>query len=86
MQKAWEQRIGKHRERAEHGYAGDRVGDVFVIGRSRREASADVAERYNAMTYLDEVHVIELWLRASERIRQSGRSLAIVAMPVWLDT
>ena len=30
--------------------------------------------------------IIELWFKASERIKQSGRSLAIVAMPVSFDT
>jgi hypothetical protein len=30
--------------------------------------------------------IIELWLGASDRIRQSESNLAIVAIPVWLDT
>ncbi|CLA39187.1 Uncharacterised protein [Mycobacterium tuberculosis] len=30
--------------------------------------------------------IIELWFRASDRIRQFGISFASVAMPVWLDT
>ena len=30
--------------------------------------------------------IIELWFQASDRIRQSGSSLAMVGMPVWFDT
>jgi len=30
--------------------------------------------------------IIELWFLASDRIRQSGRSFAIVAIPVWFET
>ena len=30
--------------------------------------------------------IIELWLSASDRIRQLGNSLAMVGMPVWLET
>ena len=30
--------------------------------------------------------IIELWLSASDRIRQFGISLAMVEMPVWLET
>ena len=30
--------------------------------------------------------IIELWLSASDRIRQFGISLAMVAMPVWFET
>ena len=30
--------------------------------------------------------IIELWFSASDRIRQFGISLAMVAMPVWFET
>ena len=30
--------------------------------------------------------IIELWLSSSERIRQSGISLAMVEIPVWFET
>ena len=30
--------------------------------------------------------IIELWLSASDRIRQFGISLPMVAMPVWFET
>ncbi len=30
--------------------------------------------------------IMELWLKASDRIRQSGSSLAMVEMPVSFDT
>ncbi len=30
--------------------------------------------------------IIELWLKASEMMRQLGISFAMVAMPVWLET
>ena len=30
--------------------------------------------------------IMELWLSASDRIRQFGSSLAMVGMPVWFET
>ena len=47
MQKALRQRIGEHRQRAEHGDAGDRIGGVLVVAgrrglcREHRRGAAD---------------------------------------------
>ena len=77
--------VAVHRIQA---FAGDQFRPVGPAARSSSSRCAMSLWRNTCRSQPDcrMPSIIELWLSASDRIRQFGISLPMVAMPVWFET